>query len=117
MYLQASEVKERIKLYFQGKVDAGIKEVDIVDCSAELQELVDSIPGEDWISTERELPSDDRIVLVIVNGKYGNIHFSDAIETGRYYSDGWLLDAYPQIGNPKVSYWMEIPDGPENGEG
>lgn len=117
MYLKASEVKKRIKLYFTGLIDAGIKEVDAGDCAAELQQLIDKVPGNGWISVKDALPEEDKCVLVIVNGKHGNINFQNAIEIGSYYPDGWLLEAYTHIDNPKVSYWMELPDGPGNGEG
>ncbi len=113
MFVKVGEVRDRIKKYFHTYIDAGLKEIDVVDCAAELQSVIDSVPGVGWISVKDALPEEDKCVLVIVNGKHGNITFQNAIEMGTYFPDGWLLEAYTNIENPGVSYWMELPDGPE----
>lgn len=117
MYIKRKDVLEAVKGYFCGLIDAGTKDVDVVDCGVELQRIVDKVPGTGWIRVEDKLPPEGEVVLVIVDGKYGNIEFVDAIEMGSYYPEGWLLESYHKITDPDVSYWMELPDGPENGEG
>ena len=116
MYIKREDVLEVVKEYFCGLIDAGAKDVDVVDCGVETQRIVDKVPGIGWIGVEDKLPEYDGNVLVILNGKYGNITFVNAIQMGSYHRDGWLLPEFPYIENPKVSHWMELPDGPKDGE-
>lgn len=142
MFVKVEEVRDRIKKYFHVCIDAGLKEIDVVDCAVELLNVIDTVPevAEDplpncktphpsplvtpspqgegyernaWVSVKDALPECGERALVIVNGKNKNITFIDAVEMGTYFPESWLLDAYPDIDKPEVSYWMELPDGPE----
>ncbi len=113
MFVKVEEIREKIKKCFHTYIDAGLKEIDVVDCAAELQRVIDTVPGAGWISVKDALPECGERALVIVNGKTKSITFIDAVEMGTYFPEGWLLEAYPDIEKPEVSYWMELPDGPE----
>lgn len=113
MFVKVEEVSERIKKYFHTYIDAGLKEISMVDCNAELQRVMDTVSRIGWISVKDKLPVGDVMVLVVVNGEYGNLNFENAVEMGSYGSDGWLLEAFPEIENPAVSCWMELPEAPE----
>ena len=60
-----------------------------------------------WISVKDRLPDDDRTVLVYCRGD-GRI--------GTAYYDYEMGYFFPR-GRAKVSYWMEMPEPPEDAEG
>lgn len=67
-----------------------------------------------WISVEERLPEDGDSVLVIVNGRYGNIKFVNAICMATYSGDeGWIIDNYEEWYGAEVDYWMPLPEPPE----
>lgn len=68
-----------------------------------------------WISVKDRLPDDsDKIVLVIANGKFGNITLDEAFELACYYKDyGWVLESYPDMENVRVTHWMPMPEPPK----
>lgn len=68
----------------------------------------------EWIDAEVELPPDGDLVICAVTGKHGNIEFHGAIELANWIdTEGWILEAYPNIVNPGVTHWMHLPKGPE----
>lgn len=68
-----------------------------------------------WINAGDSLPESDDTVLAIVSGKpMPNITFEDAFVLASYSTeDGWIIDEYPEWDRAKVSYWMPLPDAPE----
>lgn len=65
----------------------------------------------DWISVKDRLPNDDDSVLVIVSGKVGNITLDNAFQLAQFSMDeGWILEMWPEWEDPKVTYWMPIPE-------
>lgn len=69
-----------------------------------------------WISVEDALPAtDEKLVLVIVNGKpRGNITLTAAQCLATYYpEEGWVIEEYPEWENPGVTHWMQLPEPPE----
>lgn len=71
----------------------------------------------EWIDAEVELPVTEETVLCVVTGDYGNLRFCGAIEMARWSDqDGWILEAFPDIVNPGVTHWMELPEGPGEAE-
>lgn len=69
-----------------------------------------------WISVNDRLPkvNPDIEVLVIASGKGGNIRLEEAYAFACYSGkDGWVLDEYPEIEDPKIDWWMPLPDAPE----
>ena len=43
-----------------------------------------------------------------------NITFEDAFVLASYSTeDGWIVDEYPKWDRVRVSYWMPLPDAPE----
>ncbi len=68
-----------------------------------------------WISIKDRLPDrDDELVLVIANGKFGNITLDEAFELACYYKDdGWVLESYPDMENIRVTHWMPLPKPPK----
>lgn len=71
-----------------------------------------------WVSVKERLPDEpDEAVLVVVNGRYGNVEFRDAVQLGWYAADGgWIIEGYERWTEPQVTWWMELPDVPKEGE-
>ena len=78
-----------------------------------LREAVAAIQEGMWSSPDREMPEEGTMVLVIVNGVFGNITFVDAVSLASYSRDeGWILDKYPEWENPRISFWAPIREAP-----
>ena len=67
-----------------------------------------------WIPVAERLPGNDDFVLVIVSGKAGNITLDNAAELASFSMDeGWILEMWPEWEDPKVTYWMPLPEPPK----
>lgn len=67
-----------------------------------------------WISVKDKLPEDGLGVLVVVSGEYQNITFEMALELANYIKNyGWIIEAYPEWDNPKVTHWQHLPQAPK----
>lgn len=68
----------------------------------------------EWRDASVEHPAKDETVCnVIVNGTYENITFQDAVCQATWYEgEGWVLEAYPEFENLKVTHWLELPLAP-----
>lgn len=67
-----------------------------------------------WIPVAERLPGNDDFVLVIVSGKAGNITLDNAAELASFSMDeGWILEMWPELEDPKVTYWMPLPEPPK----
>lgn len=67
-----------------------------------------------WIPTTERLPENSDFVLVIATGQLEKIYLEQAFEFASYSEDeGWILEMWPEMENPVISYWMPIPDRPE----
>lgn len=78
-----------------------------------LREAVAAIQKGMWRSPDREMPEEEILVLVIVNGVFGNITFVDAVSLASYSrEEGWILDEYPEWENPGISFWAPIREAP-----
>lgn len=63
-----------------------------------------------WRRPEDELPPEDENVLVIVNGKWSNYEFCDAVVVAAFYGDeGWVLEQCPEWETPDIAWWMPLP--------
>ena len=88
------------------------------DCStrgcAILRAAIDTLSEFEWVDPKVELPPEDIVVLVVVDGKpVPNLTLEDAYELASYSKDeGWIMDAYPEWENPVVKKWMYIPEVP-----
>lgn len=99
--------------------DCGIHGCAII-CAA--RERLEELTASPWISVNDRLPKDDaRVedgdrVLVIVSGRpKKHVWCVDVCEIAEYYyEDGWYFDAYPEWKNPQVTYWMPLPEQPED---
>lgn len=81
---------------------------------AVIREAVDKLTEMEWIRTENELPSDERMVLCIASGEVGNLTLKHAVEIGFYAKeDGWVLETWPEAEEITVEWWMELPQLPE----
>lgn len=80
-----------------------------------IREAVDKLCGTEWIDAKVELPPDDVAVLVIVSGKpCENITLVNTPCIGECSkSEWWMIDEFPAWENPQVSYWMPLPETPE----
>ncbi len=79
-----------------------------------LAEMSNLIPK--WIGTKDRLPTGtDKTVLAIVSGKPNpNVTLYGAYMLANYYEDyGWVIDEYPHWEHAEVSYWMPLPEAPE----
>lgn len=76
--------------------------------------IANGVTVQEWISAKDRLPENDDIVMVIASGKVGNITLVNALELGTYSIDeGWILEMWPEWEDPKVTYWMPLPQPPE----
>ena len=67
-----------------------------------------------WIPVKERLPEPGKMVLLIVNGKVKNITLIGAYELGEFDTDeGWILEMWSEWEDPKVTYWMPLPELPE----
>lgn len=67
-----------------------------------------------WIPVTERLPEDGRYVLTIVSGHCGNVHLDRAVELAEFSTDeGWILEMWPELEDPNITYWMPIPKVPE----
>lgn len=69
-----------------------------------------------WISVEERLPDGDELVLAVVSGwPVKNVELRDAYELARYApTEGWILEMWPEWEGAEVSYWMPLPEPPED---
>ena len=69
----------------------------------------------EWISVKDRLPEDeDSLVLAVANGKYKNVQLINAVMLAEYnHKEGWILELYPEWETPDVTYWMPLPEPPE----
>ncbi len=78
---------------------------------------VETAPGVQlWRDAAKEQPTDpDAAVLVVVSGRYGNTEFRDAVQLGWYWgeTEGWVIDGYEEWADPKVKWWMDLPEVPK----
>ena len=78
---------------------------------------LDALTAWPWISVRDGLPETDDDVIAIVSGKpKRNVLLDKAPMLASYWRDGWYVNDYPEWDNPKVTYWMPIPDVPEEKE-
>ena len=78
--------------------------------------IANGVTVQEWISVEDRLPDNDDIVMVIASGKVGNITLVNAFKLATYSIDeGWILEMWPEWEEPKVTYWMPLPQPPEEG--
>ena len=83
---------------------------------AALQQEIEKLRGQlpRWIPVEERLPELDELVLVIASGKpKENITLYGSIELATLYSDGWCLEPWPEWTGANVTYWMPLPEPPE----
>lgn len=66
----------------------------------------------EWISTEWELPSGDKQVLVLASGKHKNVELKNAVLLADYVNGEWILEQYPEMEDVEISYWTFIPELP-----
>ena len=81
---------------------------------AEAQVLAKLREERRWIPMRERLPEPDKQVLAIVSGRWENITFDRAYELVSWSSDeGWVMEAWPELEDPEVTYWMPLPEPPE----
>ena len=108
------------------KLDASV--IDLADVISRIEDccIVVNRPGIEkikadygvncgWISASDRLPDHEEFVLAIVSGKpKSNITLRGSYEIASYLKeDGWLVETFPEWKSPTVTYWRELPLGPE----
>ena len=86
------------------------------DAAADVTRLAAEAAVErDWISVEERLPEDDGDVLAIVSGyPTPNITLEDVLVVAAFCEgEGWYIEEYPDWDNPIITYWMPLPEPPE----
>ena len=76
---------------------------------------IEELSASPWISVKDRLPELEGVFLVIVYGKpKENIELIGSVEFAEYWKgEGWFVEAYPEWENPNITYWMSIPETPE----
>ena len=79
-------------------------------------ERLEELTASPWISVNDMLPEDEQGVLVIVSGRpREHLVLDNAHELATFYAgEGWFFEAYPDWEDPQVTYWMPLPERPEN---
>jgi hypothetical protein len=92
--------------------DCGIYGCAII-CAA--RERLEELTASPWISVNDRLPEDEQGVLVIASGRpREHLELDSAHELATFYAgEGWSFDAYPEWEDPQVTYWMPLPERPE----
>ena len=69
----------------------------------------------DWIPVGERMPEDDGDVLAIVSGyPTPNITLEDVLVVAAFCEgEGWYIEEYPDWDNPIITYWMPLPEPPE----
>lgn len=76
-----------------------------------LKELAAERAKHHWILPEMKLPESGDLVLVTVSGHFGGMIFQDALELAVYDPVvRWIVDGYPEWGEPEVKAWMHLPE-------
>ena len=86
------------------------------DAAADVTRLAAEAAVErDWISVEERLPENDGDVLAIVSGyPTPNITLEDVLVVAAFCEgEGWYIEEYPDWDNPIITYWMPLPEPPE----
>lgn len=66
-----------------------------------------------WISVKEQLPETEGQVLVTFTGKIQKREYIGGYLLAEYVpGDGWILEEFPQLENPNVTYWCELPEPP-----
>lgn len=80
-----------------------------------IRAAVDELCGMEWIDAEVELPPEDDVILCVVSGKpRTNITLDEAMEIASHSrTEGWIVETWPEWDDPTVTYWMPLPEPPE----
>lgn len=80
------------------------------------REQLEKLTASPWISVNDRLPEDEQGVLVIASGRpREHLELDSAYEPATFYAgEGWLFEAYPDWEDPQVTYWMPLPERPED---
>lgn len=84
-----------------------------------LQKLTALEKKRQWLKPEEVTPPEDETVLVFVDGRpLENVEMVSALMTATWYgAEGWVLEEFPEAENGfRVTYWMPLPDAPEEVE-
>lgn len=68
-----------------------------------------------WISTKERLPDDNICVLALVSGQpEEHVFLENAYQVAEYFPDNdWLIEGFPDWENPTVTWWMPLPEQPD----
>lgn len=82
-----------------------------------IREAIEVLRDASWISVADRLPDDDVMVLCIVSGRpQTNITLDEAMEIASHsHTEGWIVETWPEWDDPTVTYWMPLPEPPEEG--
>ena len=73
-------------------------------------ERLEELTASPWISVDDRLPEDCQVVLV-----REHVSLVNSYEIATFYAgEGWLLEDYPDWDDPQVTYWMPLPERPED---
>ena len=69
----------------------------------------------EWIRVDERMPEEHEPVLCIVSGKpKSNITLEKAYQLGLWNKDdGWIIDEWLNWEDANVSWWMPLPEPPE----
>ena len=88
---------------------------DIRGCAL-IRAAADELKRTQWIPAEERKPDPDEFVLGVCTAKLSEDAFLDddvALVEYDDTADRWLLEAWPEAEDVKVSHWMPLPGLPE----
>jgi len=75
------------------------------------ERLMKIIDARNWKKAGKDhLPKEGEHVLVLVNGKHGQIRFVNAMLLAYWYeNEGWIIEGYETAAGLRVDWWAETP--------
>ena len=95
-----------------------LRKARVLRASAErMKQLQCDVPT--WISVDERLPDNCDDVLAVVYGGDENITFHGAVENAVYdeVEKDWILLAFFEMKNIRVTHWMPLPEPPSETRG
>lgn len=110
-----------VELFYDNNVRCDQKIEGLADDVMDI--IANGVTGQEWISVDDRLPSDEQDVLVIAHGWDGRLVYVGShkrVEAQKSWLTGitnksseWLLWGWSYLKEPMVTHWMPLPPPPK----